>query len=70
MEDERLRSKVPAFVKALLAIMIGVLAGGVINVMLGDQGADTRAFSIYGGALALAIFLVWGRCKARKARVD
>ncbi len=59
---------VPAFVKALLALMIGVLAGGAFNFMLGDQGADTPAFSIYGGALALAIFLVWGRYKARKAR--
>ena len=66
----RPRPQVPTFVKALLAIMIGILAGGVINFMLGDQGADTPAFSIYGGALALAIFLVWGRWKARKARDD
>ena len=58
------------FVKALLAIMIGVLAGGVINFMLGDQGVDTPAFSIYGGALALAIFIVWGRLKARKRKQD
>ncbi len=50
--------------------MIGVLVGGVFNFMLGDQGADTPAFSIYGGALAFAIFLVWGRWKAWKARDD
>ena len=58
----------PTFVKALLAAMIGVLAGGVINFMLGDQGADTPAFSIYGGALALAIYIVLARCRVRKDR--
>ena len=34
--------------------------------MLGDQGADTPAFAIYGGALALAIYIVVARCRARK----
>ena len=68
MDDTRSRPRMPAFVKALIAIMVGILAGGVFNYLLGDQGADTPAFSIYGGALALAIFLVWGRCKARKAK--
>ena len=70
MTKSRTRSAMPGFVKALLALMIGVLAGGVLNFLLGDQGADTPAFSIYGGALALAVFIVWSGCKARKAKTD
>ena len=66
MTDTRSRPRLPAFVKALIAIMIGILAGGAFNFMLGDQGADTPAFSIYGGALALAIYIVVARCRARK----
>ena len=62
------RPLMPAFVKALLALMFGILAGGAFNYVLGDQGADTPAFAIYGGALALAIFIVVAKCKARKAR--
>ncbi len=58
MNDTRSRPGMPTFVKALLAIMFGILAGGAFNFMLGDQGADTPAFAIYGGALALAIFIV------------
>ena len=62
------RPLMPAFVKALLALMFGILAGGVFNYMLGDQGADTPAFAIYGGALALAIFIAVARYKIRKTR--
>lgn len=62
------RPLMPAFVKALLALMFGILAGGIFNYLLGDQGADTPAFAIYGGVLALAIYIVAARSKARKAR--
>lgn len=62
------RPLMPAFVKVLLALMFGILAGGVFNYMLGDQGADTPAFAIYGGALALANFIVVARRRARKTR--
>ncbi len=48
--------------------MFGILAGGVFNYMLGDLGADTPAFAIYGGALALAIYIVAARYKIRKTR--
>ena len=56
----------PAFVKALVAMMFGILAGGAFNFMLGDQGADTPAFAIYGGVLALAIYIVQARLRSRK----
>ena len=62
----RTRSELPKFSKALLAIMFGILAGGAFNFMLGDQGADTPAFAIYGGALALTIFIVVSRGRSRK----
>ena len=56
----------PAFVKALVAMMFGILAGGAINFMLGEQGADTPAFAIYGGVLALAIYIIQARLRSRK----
>lgn len=59
------RPLMPAFVKALLALMFGILAGGAFNYVLGDQGADTPAFAIYGGALALAIYIVAARLRSR-----
>ena len=46
--------------------MFGFLAGGAFNFLLGDQGADTPAFAIYGGALALAIYIVLVRIRSRK----
>ena len=49
MTERRPRPQMPAFVKALVAMMFGILAGGAFNFMLGDQGADTPAFAIYGG---------------------
>lgn len=56
----------PSYVKALLAVMFGILAGGAFNYMLGDQGADTPAFAIYGGVLALVIYIVQDRLRTRK----
>ena len=66
MTDRRPRAQMPAFVKALVAMMFGILAGGAFNFMLGDQGADTPAFAIYGGALALVIYIIQARLRSRK----
>lgn len=66
MTNRRPRAQMPAFVKALVAMMFGILAGGAFNFMLGDQGADTPAFAIYGGALALVIYIVQARLRSRK----
>lgn len=66
MTERRPRPQMPAFVKALVAMMFGILAGGALNFMLGEQGADTPAFAIYGGALALVIYIVQARLRSRK----
>lgn len=66
MTDRRPRAQMPAFVKALVAMMFGILAGGTFNFILGDQGADTPAFAIYGGALALVIYVIQARLRSRK----
>ncbi len=66
MTERRPRPQMPAFVKALVAMMFGILAGGAFNFMLGEQGADTPAFAIYGGVLALAIYIVQARLRSRK----
>lgn len=47
-------------------MMFGILAGGAFNFMLGDQGADTPAFAIYGGALALVVYFIQARLRSRK----
>ncbi|MDE2848275.1 MAG: hypothetical protein OXO51_16355 [Gemmatimonadota bacterium] len=66
MTERRPRPQMPAFVKALVAMMFGILAGGAFNFMLGDQGADTPAFAIYGGVLALVIYVIQARLRSRK----
>ena len=66
MKEMKSRPGMPTFVKALIAAMFGTLAGGGFNFLLGDQGADTPAFAIYGGALALAVFIVVSRCRSWK----
>ena len=66
MTERRPRPQMPAFVKALVAMMFGILAGGAFNFMLGEQGADTPAFAIYGGALALVIYIIQARLRSRK----
>ena len=53
---------------ALLALLIGLLAGAGFNAMLGDQGADTPALALLGGALGLGAFLLQARRRARKAQ--
>jgi len=53
--------------RALLAVLIGILAGAAFNAMLGEKGADTPALALLGGALALVVFLVQAHRRARKA---
>ena len=53
---------------ALLALLIGLLAGAGFNAMLGDQGADTPALALLGGALGLGAFLLQARRRARKVQ--
>ena len=53
---------------ALLAVLIGILAGAGFNAMLGDQGADTPALALLGGALGLGAFLLQARRRARKVQ--
>ena len=43
--------------KALLATLIGMLAGAALNAALGEQGADTPALALLGGGLAVGVVL-------------
>ena len=52
----------------LLAVLIGLLAGAGFNATLGERGADTPALALLGGALALVVFLVQARRRARNVR--
>lgn len=45
-------------VTALLAVLIGMLAGGALNAALGEQGADTPALAPLGAVLALGVVLM------------
>ena len=45
-------------IRAVLATLIGLLAGTALNAALGEQGADTPALALLGGALALGAGLV------------
>ncbi len=53
MTEGSSRPRVPVVGRALLALLIGVLAGAGLNAMLGDKGADTPALALLGGAIAL-----------------
>ena len=69
MTGRRLRPDARVVVTTLLAVLIGMLAGGAFNAALGDQGADTPALVLLGGAVALAIVLVArARRRARESR--
>ena len=71
MTEEKSRLGARFVVKALLAVLIGMLAGAGFNALLGEQGADTPAFSLLGGALALAVVIAArARRRARKAQGD
>lgn len=45
-------------VRTLLAVLIGMLAGGAFNAMLGEKGADTPAFVLIGGVLGIGVVMV------------
>ena len=67
----RFRLDARAVARALLAVLIGMLAGGAFNAALGEQGADTPALALLGGAVALVIVVVTrARRRARGARED
>ena len=69
MTERRSRPDARAVARALLAVLIGMLAGGALNAALGDQGADTPALALIGGSLVLGIVVVArARRRARGAR--
>ena len=71
MTEGRFRPGTRAVVRALLASLIGMLAGGGLNAALGERGADTPALSLLGGGLALGVVIVrQTRRRAREARED
>ena len=71
MTEGRFRPGPRVVVRALLAALIGMLAGGALNAALGEQGADTPALALLGGGVALGIVIVaQARRRAREAKDD
>ena len=69
MTGRRFRPDARVVVRALLAALIGMLAGGGFNAALGEQGADTPALALLGGGLALGVVIVaHARRRARYSR--
>ena len=68
MSEGRPRSKAHLVGRAVLAVLIGMLAGGALNAMLGDKGADTPALALLGGSIALVVVLVQARRRARESQ--
>lgn len=66
MSEGRSRSKAHVVGRALLAVLIGMLAGGGLNAALGEKGADTPALALLCGAVALVVVLVRARRRARR----
>ena len=67
----RFRPGARGVVRALLAALIGMLAGGGLNAALGEQGADTPALALLGGGLALGVVIVGEtRRRAREEQED
>ena len=58
MTEGRFRPGSRVVVRALLAALIGMLAGGGLNAALGEQGADTPALALLGWALGLGVVIV------------
>ena len=56
--------------RAVLATLTGMLAGAALNAALGDQGADTPALALLGGALALSVVLVGAGPTPQRVRSD
>ena len=69
MTEGRFRPRARGIVRALLAVLLGMLAGGALNAALGEQGADTPALALLGGAVALGIVLV-ARARRRAREVQ
>ncbi len=71
MAERRFRPGARVVVRALLAALIGMLAGGGLNAALGEQGADTPALALLGGALGLGgVILAQARRRAQGAQDD
>ena len=71
MAERRFRPGARVVVRALLAALIGMLAGGGLNAALGEQGADTPALALLGGGLALGVvILAQARRRGLEARED
>ena len=71
MTEGRFHPKTRVVMKALLATLIGMLAGGAFNASLGEQGADTPAFVLIGGVLGLGgVIVAQARRRARDAQED
>ena len=71
MIEGRFHPKTRVIMRALLATLIGMLAGGAFNASLGEQGADTPAFVLIGGVLGLGgVIVAQARRRARDAQDD
>ena len=57
----RFRQRGPIVVKALRAIPDGMPTGGGLNDAFGEQGGDTPAVALLGGAPVLGVVRVWRR---------
>ena len=68
MSEARSGPRTHVALRALLAVLIGILAGAGFNAALGEKGADTPALALLGAALALVAFLVHVRRRTRKAQ--
>ncbi len=65
MSERRPRSKAHAIGRAVLAVLIGILAGAGFNAALGERGADTPALALIGGAIALVVVVVQARRRGK-----
>lgn len=71
MSEGRFHPKTRVVMRALLATLIGMVAGGAFNASLGEQGADTPAFVLIGGVLGLGgVIVAQARRRARDAQED
>ncbi len=69
MTAEGFRPAARVAARYLLPAAVGMLVGGAVNAALGEQGADTPALALLGGALALGVaIVVRTRGRARAAR--
>ena len=58
MTEGKHRRGTRVVLRAVLATLIGMLAGTALNATLGEQGADTPALALLGGGLAVGVVLV------------